>query len=712
MVINMFNKKMVFGLLFLFSSNIFFCMRPRRFGPGSGGKPVANCFYMYRLRERVCPRRTFGRPLAFFDGKLKISAPVSRSTSSFLSRKPVFRAHRMAEKNRTSPAIVRLFSKIRPQVCNLPEVKHIADHYTEGNHFLHLDSLRKRIAKKCESLIEAERLDREKLKYFSITELEAVVECLRKEYGVADKNDTRLWFDRDTKEQSYNDTSRIRRQKKKKKLEDLCKADLEYSLSRAYLNVIEKDLEKANEFLTKAKMVKETNAKNLKRSIVSYREIKEENGAKETLSFSEVLHEVAARERVSAAERVTMQAIEEQRVDREFDISGLTPEFLAVHGYEPEMLEVLSDSTDLQHVIQQEGIYHIVQSQLFHEKYGDVVVLKSLITKHEEGTKQLLIYNKRNQVDKAIPLSDTIWKVGEAIENIGSVFLDGIDALDEVADRFAIPVLKTFGRDLVSRPGAHALALAGGAVEGVKTFVAAAASPVQTAKQAFWGAVNLLGKTADLLDDCIDLCIEAAENPERARAKIDGWKEGALVKVDGLVDQIEDMDQTKITAAIGEYVTAGILTHQSFKLLSKLSGIVKTKFLEVIKKIRHADTVVEGSVDLVGAERTAEGLVKPLGKGSTGRFLPKTLEEQLAMKEVMSNPFPGPDGGRILDGVTMSDATHGWLAEDGWMKMQKIVKYVNRSGKQVKIKIHYVWNKITNQFDDFKFIDEKIKRSL
>ncbi|MFD2115648.1 hypothetical protein [Paenibacillus yanchengensis] len=59
------------------------------------------------------------------------------------------------------------------------------------------------------------------------------------------------------------------------------------------------------------------------------------------------------------------------------------------------------------------------------------------------------------------------------------------------------------------------------------------------------------------------------------------------------------------------------------------------------------------------------------------------------MKEVLSTPLKGA---KELTKVTMTDKR--WLANDGWTKMSK-----NVNGTE----IHYVYNKKTGQFDDFKF---------
>ena len=41
------------------------------------------------------------------------------------------------------------------------------------------------------------------------------------------------------------------------------------------------------------------------------------------------------------------------------------------------------------------------------------------------------------------------------------------------------------------------------------------------------------------------------------------------------------------------------------------------------------------------------------------------------------------------------DKKNGWI-EDGWVKVAKNVQ---------DVEIHYLWNTITNAFDDFKFVD-------
>lgn len=85
--------------------------------------------------------------------------------------------------------------------------------------------------------------------------------------------------------------------------------------------------------------------------------------------------------------------------------------------------------------------------------------------------------------------------------------------------------------------------------------------------------------------------------------------------------------------------------------------------------------------------------VKIEGKGSTGRVIPNSLNEQMAMHEVQSNPL---QGAKEVP-VTMGDER--WPASRGWVKMQREI--TTSDGR--KITIHFNYNKVTGAFDDFKY---------
>lgn len=77
----------------------------------------------------------------------------------------------------------------------------------------------------------------------------------------------------------------------------------------------------------------------------------------------------------------------------------------------------------------------------------------------------------------------------------------------------------------------------------------------------------------------------------------------------------------------------------------------------------------------------------PLGLGSTGRAVPNSLQEQLALQQAMSNPAAG-----VQLRIPLGDSR--WPAADGWVKMSQNVNGVE---------IHYVRNVNSGAVDDFKF---------
>ena len=88
--------------------------------------------------------------------------------------------------------------------------------------------------------------------------------------------------------------------------------------------------------------------------------------------------------------------------------------------------------------------------------------------------------------------------------------------------------------------------------------------------------------------------------------------------------------------------------------------------------------------------------VAVVGKGHTGRFVPNNLSEQMAMHKVMSNPLDGAVDLSTINKkpVIMKDTR--WPSSEGWVKM---------SNNANNVEIHFVYNKLTSEFDDFKFVD-------
>ncbi|MFE9256296.1 RHS repeat-associated core domain-containing protein [Streptomyces sp. NPDC006879] len=86
--------------------------------------------------------------------------------------------------------------------------------------------------------------------------------------------------------------------------------------------------------------------------------------------------------------------------------------------------------------------------------------------------------------------------------------------------------------------------------------------------------------------------------------------------------------------------------------------------------------------------------LKPLGRGSTGRTAPNSLNEQLAMETVMANPMAG----RVIP-LKKGMTDPRWMGSDGWVKMTRRVNM----GAEGDVEIHYVMNTITGHVDDYKF---------
>ena len=128
------------------------------------------------------------------------------------------------------------------------------------------------------------------------------------------------------------------------------------------------------------------------------------------------------------------------------------------------------------------------------------------------------------------------------------------------------------------------------------------------------------------------------------------------------------------------------------KALGKKSVEQSTEYLLKLFS-KSKPTTISGDVL---ADRIAK---VSLGRGSTGRQVANNLNEQLAMTQVLSNPLKGA----TQLAIKMNDTTHNWLAADGWVKMQNIVKLTDVNGKSININIHFIYNTMTKHFDDFKF---------
>lgn len=97
---------------------------------------------------------------------------------------------------------------------------------------------------------------------------------------------------------------------------------------------------------------------------------------------------------------------------------------------------------------------------------------------------------------------------------------------------------------------------------------------------------------------------------------------------------------------------------------------------------------------------TTTKAVTILNRGSTGRTKAAGLLEELAMEATKADPLATAK--ELKKGFSMFDPR--WPKESGWVKMQNLVPT-----SQGNINIHFLYNKNTNEFDDFKFISNEIK---
>lgn len=106
-----------------------------------------------------------------------------------------------------------------------------------------------------------------------------------------------------------------------------------------------------------------------------------------------------------------------------------------------------------------------------------------------------------------------------------------------------------------------------------------------------------------------------------------------------------------------------------------------------------AGKIIKGANEGFSDAKGVGNPVKIEGRGSTGRTTPNSINEQLAMHQVQSNPL---EGAKKIP-LEMTDSR--WPSSEGWVKMQSIVQ--NADG--TKTSVHFVYNELTGAFDDFKF---------
>ena len=163
-------------------------------------------------------------------------------------------------------------------------------------------------------------------------------------------------------------------------------------------------------------------------------------------------------------------------------------------------------------------------------------------------------------------------------------------------------------------------------------------------------------------------------------------------------------------AGEAEKVSEGLQKLRGFKKIKFKTRRLVRKFLPKKRYRKMAVVDVEElakkqglkpNLQLFAEEGTSEGITVNLAnKGvSFGRHIPQNLFEQMAMKEVLSNPLKNAiDLSKISKPIILNDSR--WPSCEGWVKMQRIV--IGSNGE--KAIIHFVYNDTLKLFDDFKFV--------
>ena len=130
-----------------------------------------------------------------------------------------------------------------------------------------------------------------------------------------------------------------------------------------------------------------------------------------------------------------------------------------------------------------------------------------------------------------------------------------------------------------------------------------------------------------------------------------------------------------------------------------VAGLKAIKAADIATDAARATRAVDKLEDMGDAARAVDRVerignpVNVEGRGSTGRVTPNNLNEQMSMSQIQSNPLQGATE------VPIALTDPRWSAAEGWIKMQNVVTLSDGS----KSVVHFVYNKVTGAFDDFKF---------
>lgn len=175
----------------------------------------------------------------------------------------------------------------------------------------------------------------------------------------------------------------------------------------------------------------------------------------------------------------------------------------------------------------------------------------------------------------------------------------------------------------------------------------------------------------------------------------------AIQKAEFITEQVAEIIKTALADLIGRKIIpksklSGLPSSSATFSTQKMHEAVTPEGVKATTSYAKSDESILKKSNNIATSSDIAQKFKPVGLGSTGRFVPENLNEQLALEEVLSNPARGRKI-RIRKGMT--DVR--WPASEGWIKM---------AWNNENIEIHYVAqfkNDIIQAIDDCKFIDKK-----
>ncbi len=137
-------------------------------------------------------------------------------------------------------------------------------------------------------------------------------------------------------------------------------------------------------------------------------------------------------------------------------------------------------------------------------------------------------------------------------------------------------------------------------------------------------------------------------------------------------------------AAEGDYVNAGLSAFSIIPLIGAFGPFGKWA-KNLFKLGNKGDEIIDYGIRQLGRKSTAGA--------ATRSHLPGTLAERLAVQEAASSPASARQIFDHIDDPTWSEA--------GWAKYQ----WIHTTLGDDKINVHFLYNELTHEFDDFKIMD-------